>query len=241
MTGQRARVEGQEAFVLHTHPFRETSLIAEVFSRGNGRLALVARGARRARSSLRGSLLEFQPLELSWFGQGEVRTLAKAEWLGGQPLLTGRALLFGYYLNELLLKLLPREDPHPELFDAYRGILRELVVSAPNEAALRRFELVLLRNLGYGMTLDCEAETGDPVMPDKQYSFVLELGVLPATSGRAGAMILSGRILLSIARGDFSDPQTLQHGKVLMRQVLGHYLNGQSLNTRRVFVELQEL
>ncbi|HQY55741.1 MAG TPA: DNA repair protein RecO, partial [Dokdonella sp.] len=109
----KGRVDGQPAFVLHTHPFRETSLIVEAFTRDHGRIALVARGARRPRSAMRGLLMAFQPIELGWFGQGEMRTLAKVEWVGGQPLLQAQALLLGYYMNELLLKLLPREDAHP--------------------------------------------------------------------------------------------------------------------------------
>src|SRR3954447_15614048 len=105
-----ARQESREAFVLHTYPYRETSLIVEAFTRSFGRVSLLARGARRPRSAMRGVLLAFQPLALSWFGKGELRTLARAEWVGGQPLLQGEALLCGFYLNELLLRLLPRED-----------------------------------------------------------------------------------------------------------------------------------
>src|SRR4051794_13373877 len=107
-----ARQESREAFVLHTYPYRETSLIVEALTRSFGRIALLARGARRPRSAMRGVLLSFQPLALSWFGKGELRTMARAEWLGGQPLLQGEALLCGFYLNELLLRLLPREDAH---------------------------------------------------------------------------------------------------------------------------------
>ena len=112
----RVRLEGQPAFVLHSYPFRETSLMIEVFAKDHGRIALVARGARRPRSALRGVLLAFQPLLLSWAGKAELRTLHKAEWQGGLPQLKGSALLCGFYLNELLLKLLPRDDPHERLF-----------------------------------------------------------------------------------------------------------------------------
>ena len=132
----RHKVDGQPAFVLHSYPFRETSLIVEVFSRDYGRVALLARGARRARSVLRGVLMAFQPLELSWAGKGEVQTLMKAEWQGGQPLLTGKALFCGYYLNELLVNLLPREDAHPRLFSFYAEILRRFSL-APRESDLR--------------------------------------------------------------------------------------------------------
>lgn len=241
MAAIRQRVEGQEAFVLQLHPFRETSMLAEIFSRGFGRLALVARGARRPRSALRGLLMEFQPLTLSWFGSGEVRTLAKAEWPGGHPPLTGRGLLFGYYLNELLLRLLAREDPHPELFAHYGEALDELAAGKSSEATLRRFEMRMLRALGYGLTLDRDVHTGVAVRPDGHYAFVMERGVVEAPGAQTGPSVFSGRALLAMAREDFTDAETLAQGKILMRQALGHYLGDKPLNTRRVFVELNEL
>src|SRR5574343_1011945 len=140
---QRQRVDAQPAYVLHTYPFRETSLIVEVFSRDHGRVALLARGARRPRSALRGLLLAFQPLELGWAGKGEVQTLMKAEWQGGQPLLGGKALFCGYYLNELLMHLLPREDAHERLFARYAETLRRFA-DGVREADLRMFEHALL-------------------------------------------------------------------------------------------------
>ena len=108
MTSHKHKIEDEPAFVLHSYPFSETSLILDVFSRGHGRLPIMARGARRPKSSLRGVLMNFQPLQLSWFGKGEVRTLHSAEWQGGQPYLQGTALMCGFYLNELLLNLLAR-------------------------------------------------------------------------------------------------------------------------------------
>lgn len=123
----KARIDRQQAYVLHSYPYSETSLIVDIFSRDHGRLPLLARGARRPRAALRGVLQAFQPLELAWFGSGEVRTLAKAEWQGGLPLLSGKALLLGFYLNELLLKLLPRDDAHEQLFDSYTLALQQLV------------------------------------------------------------------------------------------------------------------
>lgn len=237
----KGRVDGQAAYVLHTHPFRETSLIVEAFSRDYGRIALVARGARRPRSAMRGLLMAFQPLELGWFGQGEMRTLAKVEWLGGQPLLQAQALLLGYYMNELLLKLLPREDAHPALFQAYAEAVHALAVGEPGQASLRRFEKTLLKELGYGLTLDREADSGRPVDPQKRYAYVLERGPV-LLGGEAGeAESFSGRALLAIAQDDFSETETLAQCKQLMRMLIHHYLGGQRLSSRRVFMELQEL
>lgn len=234
----RQRVDGARAFLLHAHPYSETSLIIDVFARDHGRLALLARGARRPRSAMRGVLLGFQPLELGWHGGGEVKTLAKAEWLGGLPLLTGRSLLLGYYLNELLLKLLPREDAHPALFDAYAATLAALSGDA-DAAELRRFEKALLRELGYGLGLERDALSGQPLRPDTRYVYQIERGAVAANDAGDG-VAYRGKTLLDMAADDYSDPRTAAESKQLMRQLFGHYLGGQALQSRRVFMELQE-
>lgn len=239
MSGKQ-RVDGQEAYLLHAYPYSETSLILDVFARDHGRVAILARGARRPRSALRGVLIGFQPLEMGWFGGGEVKTLAKAEWQGGVPLLQGRCLLLGYYLNELLLKLLPREDAHPALFSAYAQALQALAHGASDTPELRRFEKTLLKELGYGLTLDQEANAGIPVQPEREYLYLVERGPVPA-SGREGVPPISGKTLLDLAADDYRDPRTLAESKLLMRQLFNHYLGGQVLQSRRVFVELQEL
>ncbi len=235
----RQRVDGAPAFLLHTHPFSESSLVLDVFVRNHGRLALIARGARRPRSALRGVLLSFQPLELGWFGGGEVKTLAKAEWIGGLPLLRGKCLLLGYYLNELLLKLMPREDAHPLLFDAYGATLAALAHGAAETAELRRFEKTLLRELGYGLALDRDAASGHPVQADRRYVYQIERGAVEATDNEGAT--LSGKTLLDLASDDYTDPRTLAESKALMRQLMAHYLAGQVLQSRRILVELLEL
>src|ERR1700686_1730971 len=126
----RDRRDDQPAFFRHRYPYRETSLIVEAFTADHGRIAMVARGAKRPRSELRGLLQGFQPLLLSWYGQQELKTLIRGEWQGGLPLVGGSALLCGFYLNELLLKLLPREDPHPQLYHAYEATLARLASGA---------------------------------------------------------------------------------------------------------------
>lgn len=235
----RQRVDGQPAFVLHTYPFRETSLIVEVFSRDFGRVSLLARGARRPRSVLRGLLLSFQPLELAWAGKGEVQTLMKAEWQGGQPLLTGRALFCGYYLNELLMHLLPREDAHERLFSVYSETLRRFAGKL-QEADLRCFERALLQELGYGLTLERDAK-GAPVEADGYYAYEIEHG--PTRLARPGSSSLSicGKTLIDLANEDFSDPRSLIEAKQLMRGLIAHYTGGKSLETRKIFMELHEL
>lgn len=240
VAGGKQRIDGAPAFLLHAHPYSETSLVLDVFAREHGRLALLARGARRPRSALRGVLLAFQPLELSWFGGGEVKTLAKAEWIGGLPLLNGKCLLLGYYLNELLLKLLPREDAHAALYDAYADALTALSRGAEEAAELRRFEKTLLRELGYGLALDREAGNGEPVRAEGRYVYLVERGAVAADDD-AGVPTVAGKTLLDLAADDYRDPRTLAESKALMRQLVAHYLGGQALQSRRVFVELQEL
>lgn len=239
MTVQRQRIDGALAYLLHAYPYSETSLILEVFARDHGRLALLARGARRPRSALRGVLHAFQPLELGWFGGGEVKTLAKAEWLGGLPLLGGEGLLLGYYLNELLLKLLPREDAHAVLFDAYAAALAALSRGATETAELRRFEKTLLRELGYGLVLTRDS-SGQPIDAAMLYRYQVEHGPVDARETESG-QVVSGRTLIELAADQYADARSLKESKQLMRYLLSHYLAGQPLQTRRVFIELQDV
>jgi len=235
----RHKVDGQPAFVLHAYPYSETSLIVEAFSRDFGRVALLARGARRPRSALRGLLLAFQPLELGWAGKGEVQTLMKAEWQGGQPLLGGKALFCGYYLNELLMHLLPREDAHERLFATYAETLRRFA-DGVRESDLRRFERALLQELGYGLTLEHDAE-GAPLDAATHYAYEIERGPVRLQRSGNSALSVSGKTLIDLARDDFSDPRSLAEAKQLMRALITHYTGGKGLETRKIFMELQEL
>jgi len=156
----RVRVAGASGFILHATAWRETSLILQTFSRDHGRIALAAKGAKRPHSALRPVLQAFQPLTLAWSGAGEVKTLTRAE-LAGAYLLPGAALMSAWYVNELLLRLLPREDAHPQLFDAYDSALASLAQGGRAAGALRRFEWTLLQETGYGVD-DAEPDFDDP-------------------------------------------------------------------------------
>lgn len=239
----RSKVDGQPAYVLHTYPFRETSLIVEVFSRDFGRMALLARGARRPRAAIRGLLMAFQPLEIGWAGKGEVLTLMKAEWQGGQPLLSGEALFCGYYLNELLMHLLPREDAHEYLFSRYTQMLVRLAVDPSGkvrEADLRSFEKSLLQELGYGLTLthDSDARAIDP---EAFYAYRMEQGPVRLEHGEAAPQVVLGKTLIDLEGEDFTDPRSRHEAKALMRTLMAYYLAGKELETRKIFKELQEL
>jgi len=239
---ERSRHETEPAFVLHNYPFRETSLVLEVFTRGCGRIALVARGARRPRSALRGVLLAFQPLLLSWAGKSELRTLHKAEWQGGLPQLKGIGLLCGFYVNELLLRLLPRDDPHEALYSSYELALRALAAGAGHSAVLRSFEKNLLKELGYALQLTRDADGGNAIEPEKRYDYVLERGPVAASGVAAeNKLELSGRTLLDMERDDYSGSVTEQESKALMRMLINHCLGDQVLHTRQLLRDMQQL
>lgn len=239
----RSKVDGQPAYVLHTYPFRETSLIVEVLSRDFGRMALLARGARRPRAAIRGLLMAFQPLEVAWAGKSEVLTLMKAEWQGGQPLLSGEALFCGFYLNELLMHLLPREDAHERLFARYADMLVRLAADPGGkvrEADLRSFEKSLLQELGYGLTLSHDSE-GRAIVPEGHYAYRMEQGPVRLEHADAAPQVVSGRTLLDLEAEDFADPRSRSEAKQLMRTLMAYYLAGKELETRKIFKELQEL
>ena len=238
----KARHEAQPAFVLHSYPYREPSLVLEIFTQNFGRVALMARGARRPRAALRGVLLAFQPLLLNWAGRSELRTLHKAEWQGGLPPLKGTALLCGFYLNELMVKLLPRDDPHELLYQAYCRALHALSNGGDHAATLRRFEKHLLKELGYALTLDHDVASGETIRPGRSYQYLIERGPVQSSGGGdINRLELTGQTLLDMARDDYSSPVTLQQCKALMRVLINHYLGNQILNTRQLLKDLQQL
>ena len=237
-----SRQDAQPAFVLHSYPFRETSLVVELFTRSFGRVAVVARGARRPKSALRGVLLAFQPLLVSWTGKGELQTLIRAEWHGLYHPLQGLPLICGFYLNELLLKLMTRHDAHERLFDAYSQTLAALAPDCQAAALLRSFEKELLRELGYAMTLDRDVENGQPIAAEQRYTYLVERG--PTTLARnreANGVELLGQTLLDMQSDDYSNAVTLQQSKALMRTLINHYLGDQELHTRQLLRDLQAL
>ena len=241
---ETGRHDGEAAFILHQYPWKETSLVVEAFTRQSGRVALVARGARRPASASRGVLRAFEPLELSWFGKGELRTLHGVERVGGFPFLQGAALMCGFYLNELILRLLPRDDPHESL---YRGLRGDPAPARGRrrdaQPALRRFEKFLLQELGYALPLEIEVESGAPVEPEGRYHYVIERGPLLAHTAGAGEnqLELRGRTLLDMVAGDYSDAVTLQQSKLLMRMLIAHYLGDRPLYSRQLLRDLQQL
>ena len=231
MSRSTHRVQFTPGYVLHQRPYRDTSLIVELFTREHGRLSAFARAARGARSRFRG-LQPFRPLLLSWVGRGEAPTLTAAEIEGVAPLsLAPDRLLSGFYLNELLLKLTVAHDPQPELYAHYAATLERLRALDPLDALLRKFEKRLLELLGYGIELGREAQ-GKAVRADAYYHFRTGEGLVKAS---AGAEALEGRVLLALAADEpLEDPEALRQARALLRAALDHCLDGRELAVRAV-------
>ncbi|GAA4019011.1 DNA repair protein RecO [Actimicrobium antarcticum] len=234
------RISGQPGFVLHSYPHKETSLIIDVFTRDHGRIALVAKGAKRPHSTLRGVLQTFQPLSLSWSGKSEVRTLIGAEWVGGLLPLEKSALLCGFYLNELLVKLLARDDPHPGLFDHYVAALNQLAHDESAPIVLRKFERSLMKETGVAADLAQCFSTGRGVEAGRSYVVDPERGPRLAVPSDTWPRV-SGQTLLDMEREDYSGLTTQSQSKFLMRFLLAHQLGGVPLNTRQILIDLTQL
>jgi DNA repair protein RecO (recombination protein O) len=231
MNRSARRVLLASAYVLHQRPYRDTSRIVEIFSREHGRLTTFARGARGPKPRFPG-LQPFQPLLLSFSGRGEAAQLTAAEPDGVPPPLPAAALLGAFYLNELLVRLTERHDPHPELFDAYAATLAELRAGRPLEPLLRRFEKQLLDLIGFGIELSVDCG-GAAVQPDAYYHFVPARGLVAAVSADAAAC--PGRVLLTLAAEELlQDAAALRAARVVLRAALDHCLEGRELATRAV-------
>jgi DNA repair protein RecO (recombination protein O) len=237
----RRRADHQPGYVLHTYPYKETSLIVEAFTRNFGRVALLARGARRPRSAMRGVLLSFHPLRLGWSGSAEMGNLMAAEWSGALQPLSGRGLMCGFYLNELLLRLLPRDDAHETLFDIYGDSLRRLSEGEAQASVLRGFEKRLLSELGYAPLLEHEALSGAPIDPSRRYVYEPDRGPMPSMNNSSQNLSVSGQTLLDLAADEYSRPETRDEARMLLRSLIGQRLHGQVLHTRSVLRELSDL
>jgi DNA repair protein RecO (recombination protein O) len=236
------RHKEQPGYVLHSYPYQETSLIVEMFTRDFGRVGMVAKGAKRPHSPLRSVLMPFHALTLDWSGKSELKTLRTAEWRGAFRLLRGRALICGFYLNELLMKLMHRDDPHDTLFDIYEQTLNALAGDAAHGAVLRCFEKRLLRELGYGLILEHDAQSGCALDAGRRYRYVIGLGPVAADAGQAaGGLELLGQTLIDMNHDNYASPVTQQQSKSLMRTLIGHYLGYQTLHSRQLLIDLQGL
>jgi DNA repair protein RecO (recombination protein O) len=228
-----SRTELQPGWIIHRRPWRESSLLIEFFSREHGRVGLVAKGARAARSAWRGLAEPFVPLTASWTRRGEMGTLVALEPAGTRRVLAGRALWCGLYVNELLLRLLERDDPHPEVFDACDIVLAGLAAGEEAQSLLlRRFERALLEGMGVAPDFRFDAGTGEPIRPDGLYHLQPELGFVPVA--RPGAGVFGGAAILALEAGATDDRDTAREMREIMRQLIDRQLGGRELGSRRL-------
>ncbi|AVO48352.1 DNA repair protein RecO [Melaminivora suipulveris] len=253
------RVSDEPAYILHSYDWSESSLILEAFTRHHGRVALVAKGAKKPTSNFRPVLLPLQPLRVAYGvtggGQGDIHPLRGAEWTGGHVMPTGDALLAGLYLNELLMRLLAREDPHADLFDVYAGVVRVLGGGQHGDAlepVLRAFELLLLRAIGVLPALDVETATLAPLSPRNHYTLVAEGGLRLAAgddrSSLTGAQWQALQQALDEGPGAAAYPAVLRVGaeagadlKRQLRVLLQYHCGAPLLRTRQLMMDLQSL
>jgi len=225
----------QPAYVLHARDYRDACLLVELFSPEQGRVSAVARGARRSRKGFSQSaiLQPFQPLWIATGGRGELKSLRSVEGRDPAIPLRGKALFSGLYLNELLCRLLHREDAYPDLFVDYEAALRALASTEALDIVLRLFELRLLEELGYSFSLDSEGLSGAPIVAERVYGFDAQQGLLP-DPGDGAQPLFTGRDLLDFHRGDYTD-NARRALKMLCRLALRPHLGTKPLLSRQLF------
>lgn len=231
-------IKEQQGYVLQSRPYRNTSLLIEIFTLQQGRVAVIAKGARRARSPMQGVLQVFQPLWLTYSGQSDLQQLQKAEAKQVAFSLRGEAVYAGWYINELILRCCLPHDAHPELFHAYEQCLQALAEQQVWQSALRCFELDLLQACGFAIPLSHDAHTGEVIEADGFYHFSWQQGVCRIAEQNPHAF--SGQVLLAMAKRDFSERDTLQAAKRLTRLALNDILGDKPLRSRELLRSLYQ-
>lgn len=226
------------AYVLHGRAYQNTSMIVDVFTREYGRLSLLAKGAKRPASALYGVLQPFQPLFVSWGGRSELKTLYSAE-TGNRAgsNLNGDQIYLGMYLNELLFRLLHKEEAHAQIFDDYQHCLELLTDKADEEVVLRFFELHLLEELGYAVNLETEYATGMAIAAEKSYAYVPEHGFIYRETLHNDEIVIHGQTILALSQQKSLDGQQKKEAKLLLRSIIEYHLDGQPLKTRELFYQ----
>lgn len=230
------RVEAESGFVLHVTPYRETSLLVDLFTRHQGRVRCVAKGFRKPnKRGISRALFPYTEHQFSWQGRGDLKTLTAADALGAPVFLQQETAFTGLYINELLYRLLHEHDPHEYLYQQYHQFLEQLAGSGTDELLLRRLEMLLLDELGYGLVLDTDIQ-GQAIAPDRQYQYIPEQGLVELINQQnsTGAP-LNGADLVSMVNGDFSQRAVMQAAKQLTRRVIDFYLGGKQLHSRELY------
>jgi len=233
----RSTVDGH---VLHARPYRETSLLLELFTREHGLLGAIARGVRSSRLRRDLPSARLQPFSQSLFvlhGRGDLRTVVRVEPEVNRYDLQGRNLYCGFYLNEIVMRLLVRMDPHPRLYDAYKLCMQALVLADDVQPVLRRFERLLVEAIGYGFSWSQTVPEGSPIRTECDYRFAPDCGFMTKSLSDAGPCF-SGARILDIAAGRFENPETLRVAKRIMRMALNFHLGPRPLQSRQLFARV---
>lgn len=227
------------AYLLRHQAYRNTSALLSFYTPNQGRVSLVARGVRQARSASRPLLQPFRPLLIAWHIKGELGSLRAVEADGLACPLPANRIASGFYVNELIERLVPRYDPSPTLYAAYVQTLHGLTdVDVNQQRSLRLFEKTLLDELGYGLVLEYEVEHGQPVLPGQYYTYFLERGPVCHAQATGRGIVLRGESLLSLAAGQLNERESLRDIKILMRAALDQHLGGRPLKSRELFLPI---
>ncbi len=230
------RVTLDPIFILHTRPYSDTSLIVELLTMRYGRIAAIARSARGLKSRYRGTLQLFSPLLASWSGGRELKTLGNIERNGPVYPFDGQALGCGFYLNELLVRLLQRDDPCVNIYQLYQNTLNAFEKATDFRVALRCFEKNLLQALGYGLPLHRDAQTGESINPELHYQYLPDRGFLSCVEATEAMTTFSGRSLLALFQEQFDNDDILRDAKRLLRIALACHLGNKPIKSRELFI-----
>ena len=231
------RVESEPGFILHAIPYRETSLLVDIFTLNHGRLRCVAKGFRKPnKKGIAKTLFPYTEHHFQWQGRGELKTLIQADPVQAPVFLQQESLFVGLYINELLYKLLHQNDPHQPLYKFYYELMGQLSQAEIEQALLRRFEILLLEELGYGLVLDADTETGQALSPEHLYYYIPDQGLkLLQDQAKDNANALSGADIIALSKGELEQQSVLRAAKQLTRQVINFYLDGKQLNSRELY------
>lgn len=231
------RIEAEPGFLLHSTPYRDTSLLVGLYTANHGRVRCVAKGFRKPnKQGINRSIFPYTEHQFSWQGRGELKTLTRADVVQTPIFLSGESLFTGLYVNELFYRLFQEQEVHLYLYQQYQQFMSILCKSLPDELQLRQLEMTLLEELGYGLVLDSDAESGAPLQADQFYQYIPEQGLQPSLNQREGMPgSYLGEDLLNISRGEFARGSAQRTAKLLLRSVINFYLDGRQLHSRELY------
>jgi DNA repair protein RecO (recombination protein O) len=229
------KVEHTPCYLLHRRDYSESSLILDVFSREHGRINLVAKGAKRNKKQQGINHNLYQKYYMSWVAKSELGTLIDVELASSSNLLKPEIMMAGFYMNEIILRLLHKHESHPELFDSYDTAINQLLNDIPEQLVLRYFEKTLLQSLGYGVVLDHEVSTGENLIADKEYYYKFDFGPSLESSNTDSGISVSGKTLLELDAETLSDIKNMNEAKILLRAILNQHLGDKPLASRELY------